>query len=280
MSYGTSIRLPYGSIYLNKMSIKGLYDLESEIDDASDSIQHVKEKLKMLASATPKDLYPNEEDVLFSLNRDFDDLWELLEEDFQKKHRLQLVLDEIDLWKGEHKDDLGEIVEESLDPDKSEDWAKITGERYNTLIMSSTCKAFSLDNLDSQIGNQITPYLFEKERLKGKYVLYYKDKLYHTINNLFLFSTEESALNHFFRGLDLNLSSLAERKYIVENRQFLSEELAKFLDDDEKRKEYEELLDEVSKQDEKNYATECQLYDYIKMAVDNYIKQFIRIIQL
>ena len=38
MSYGTSIRLPYGSIYLNKMRIKGLYDLESEIDDASDSI--------------------------------------------------------------------------------------------------------------------------------------------------------------------------------------------------------------------------------------------------
>lgn len=280
MSYGTSIRLPYGSVYLSKLNLKSKYDLESEINDASEEIQGAKEKLKVLVSATPRDLFPNEEDVLYSVNRDFDDLWELLEENFQQKDRLELVLNEIDLWKGEHKDEFGEVVEESLDPDNSQDWAKITGERYDSSFMDRTCKAISLQELDAQIDHRLSPFLFQEERFKGKYVLYYKDKLYHSIDSLYLFSSEESALKHFFRSLDLVFSALSEKKYVVENRPFLSEELSKFLDNDMVRKEYEALLDEVSKQDKKNYKTECQLYDYIYMAVQNYINQFISIIQL
>lgn len=62
MSYGTSIRLPYGSVYLNKLNLKSKYDLESEINDASEEIQGAKEKLKVLVSATPRDLFPNEEE--------------------------------------------------------------------------------------------------------------------------------------------------------------------------------------------------------------------------
>jgi len=122
MSFGTSIKLPYGTVYFNRVTLHLKYDLLSQQEEADKDIQRIKEELKMMAAGTPKDLFPDEEDVFFRVKQEFDGKWELLEDYFFDSIRARIVLNELDGWNWDHRDSMGEITEEKLDPDSPHDW--------------------------------------------------------------------------------------------------------------------------------------------------------------
>jgi hypothetical protein len=64
-------------------------DIEDAIERKTDNIQYYKEKFKMLAACTPKDMFP--EDTMFELNKEFDDIFECLVEEISERSRLYII---------------------------------------------------------------------------------------------------------------------------------------------------------------------------------------------
>lgn len=65
-------------------------DIEDAIERKTDDIQYYKEKLKMLAACTPKDMFCSE-DIMFELNKEFDDIFECLVEEISERSRLYII---------------------------------------------------------------------------------------------------------------------------------------------------------------------------------------------
>ncbi len=145
--------------------------------------------------------------------------------------------------------------------------------------------ATSLDAIDAEIDKIAEPFFYKQDKIRGKYVLYYKNRLFHTADNVYLFSTEESAIKHFFEGLDISVSKMTEKSYIEKNQDFLREELPKYLGQEKAQmEEYYLLLDAVLTSKEDNtmtyYEQQSKLGDYIKTVVQNYMKNFIEVVKL
>lgn len=284
MGYGTSVKLPEGSIYFNRVALHSMSDLLDIKEEASKGVQRAKEQLLMLASATPKDLFTGEDGVMFQLTREFEDTWESLQESFFDMNRAGIVIEELDGWSWSHKDEFGEDIEESLDPSKPEDWRRITSGDYVSEA-DTDINPTSLDALDAEIDKISKPFFYKQDKIRGKYVLYYKSRLFHTADNVYLFSTEESAIKHFFDSLDISVSKMTEKSYIEKNQDFLHKELAKYLGQEKKQvEEYNLLLDAVLTSKEENtmtyYEQVSKLGDYIKTAVQNHMKNFIEVVKL
>lgn len=284
MSFGTSVKLPYGSIYFNRVTLRSMSDLVDIKDEANKEILQAKEQLLMLASATPKDLFPGEDGVMFQLTREFNDTWESLQESFYNMNRADIVIDELDGWSWSRKDEFGEELEKPLDPSKPEDWRRIASGDY-MYETNKDIKATSLDTLDAEIDKIGESFFYKQEKIRGKYVLYYKNRLFHTSDNVYLFSSEESAYKHFFDSLDFSFSEMTKKSYIEKNYDFLRKELAKYLGQEMKQiDEYNSLLDEVLASNEKNtmeyYEQVSKLGDYVRTAVQNYVKSFVEVVKL
>ena len=69
---------------------KSTDDIEDSIERKTDNIQYYKEKLKMLAACTPKDMFDSE-DVMFELNKEFNDIFECLVEEISERSRLYII---------------------------------------------------------------------------------------------------------------------------------------------------------------------------------------------
>ncbi|MBO5003871.1 MAG: hypothetical protein J6D03_01135 [Clostridia bacterium] len=83
MSRCTLVKYAEDSEAVGGINVSSYYDLVDKIDDNEKWISKCKEKLKMLASCTPKDMFPENkigEDTMFQLNREFDETWECIEE--------------------------------------------------------------------------------------------------------------------------------------------------------------------------------------------------------
>ena len=65
-------------------------DIEDAIESKNDNIQYYKEKLKMLAACTPKDMF-NSEDIMFELNQEFNEIFECLVEEISERSRLYII---------------------------------------------------------------------------------------------------------------------------------------------------------------------------------------------
>ena len=282
MGYGTSVKLPYGTIYLNKVTLRSKYDLLSMRDEADRDIQRVKEELKMMAAGTPKDLFPDADDVFFRVNSAFNENWEALEEYFMDYWRANIVLDELDGWKWDHTDRYGELIEEKLDPDNQEDWRRIVSGDYEDCNLVRTFKPASIDELDSQIDKFMDRFLFKENRVGGKYVLYYKGKLFHDYNGLYLFSSEESAIDHFYDCMQRNFTDLLGKQNITKNKEFYTVELLNFVDPDESHSKegYLSLIEKTLASEENAFDSKWELQEYVHRAIRNYMRQFVKIVQL
>lgn len=65
-------------------------NIEDAIESKNDNIQYYKEKLKMLAACTPKDMFDSE-DIMFELNQEFNDIFECLVEEISERSRLYII---------------------------------------------------------------------------------------------------------------------------------------------------------------------------------------------
>ena len=82
MSRTLLIKYAYDNESICGVYINSYYELEEKIKDQEEWYNKCKEKLRQLASCTPKDMFPenNEGDTLTLLNREFDDTIESMEE--------------------------------------------------------------------------------------------------------------------------------------------------------------------------------------------------------
>lgn len=121
-------------------------------------------------------------------------------------------------------------------------------------------------------------------KIRGKYVLYYKGHLFHTEDNIYLFSTEDAAIKSFFESLELCFSNMTEKSYIAKNQDFLRKVLVKYLDKENVKEEYNSLIEAIlaPKEDKTMayYEQMSKLGDMIRDAVQNYMKQFLEIVKL
>lgn len=82
-------------------------NIEYAIEKRNDNIQYFKEKLKILASCTPKDMFP--ENTINELNQEFDDIFECLVDEISERARLYII----DLNKDDIVNQYEEISEEN-----------------------------------------------------------------------------------------------------------------------------------------------------------------------
>lgn len=131
MSSGVSVKPKYGTVYFKNIHVRTMGELDNKIEEAEESVAKCKEKLKMLAAATPKDIFPpsedNNGDCLFSVNREFDETWEWLEEEQFQLNRLYLMRDILTDWEFDLSEDNSE---QTLDLRKYEDFQKVCPDPY------------------------------------------------------------------------------------------------------------------------------------------------------
>jgi len=239
MGYGTYIKLPDGSIYFNRETLHSIDDLAEIKEDSEKDIQQIKERLKMLAASTPKDIFPKEDDVLIRVNSEFNDNWEFLEESFYKMVRSDIVLDELHGWTWESSGDYGDMVREKLNPSNQDDWAKISSGDY---LGKLKYESSSLAELDSVVEKIFQRFSFKNSSVKKRYALYYMGKLFRTNDNLFLFSSQEAALDRFLHCMgitdeyymEISLGSYVKKKYLEAHRDYLESVLARYIIEDDK----------------------------------------------
>ena len=87
-----------GEIWFRNFSLRSYAELMEEIEDSERLINSWKEELKMMAVARPTDMYPNEDDLIFKVNSEFDSKWECIEEEMRKLEKMRLIESLISNW--------------------------------------------------------------------------------------------------------------------------------------------------------------------------------------
>lgn len=132
MSCGTTVKVKGNTVHFNGISIASMSDLDRQIEVCNEHINICKTKLKMLAIATPKDIFPPKPDevpdVMFYVNSEFDDVWEWLDEEMTTLVRLYEIKSMIEDWTYSYEG------EETLNPNKADDFERIVPDPYKNLI--------------------------------------------------------------------------------------------------------------------------------------------------
>lgn len=99
MGWGTTFT---ADIYLSRESIHSKYDLDSQLDEVRDDIQHIREKILMFCAAGPNalpktDCEGNElDEYITSLHHEMKELFKWYEESVEKQYALGLLADDWD----------------------------------------------------------------------------------------------------------------------------------------------------------------------------------------
>ena len=87
-----------GEIWFRNFAFRSYGELMEEIEDTERLINRWKEELKMMAVARPTDMYPQEDDLIFKINSEFESKWECIEEDMRKLEKMKLIVSMVDDW--------------------------------------------------------------------------------------------------------------------------------------------------------------------------------------
>lgn len=87
-----------GEIWFRDFYFKTYSDLMEEIEDSESLINSWREELKMMAMARPTDMYPQEEDLIFKVNSEFESKWDVIEEEMRKLEKMRLIESIIEEW--------------------------------------------------------------------------------------------------------------------------------------------------------------------------------------
>ena len=92
-----------GEIWFRNFAFRSYTELLEEIEDTERLINIWREELKMMAVARPADMYPQEEDLIFKVNSEFDSKWECIEDEMRKLEKMRLIVSMIEDWAFEEK---------------------------------------------------------------------------------------------------------------------------------------------------------------------------------
>lgn len=87
-----------GEILFRNLAFRSYIELLEEIEDSERLINSWREELKMMAVARPTDMYPQEEDLIFKVNAEFESKWESIEDEMRKLEKMRLIESLIDDW--------------------------------------------------------------------------------------------------------------------------------------------------------------------------------------
>ena len=90
---------PHGrEIWFRNFAFRSYSELLEEIEDSEKLINSWKEELKMMAVARPTDMYPQEDDLIFKVNAEFESKWESIGDEMRKLEKMRLIESLIDDW--------------------------------------------------------------------------------------------------------------------------------------------------------------------------------------
>ena len=87
-----------GEIWFRNFNFSSYSDLIDEIEDSESLINSWREELKMMAITRPTDIFPQEEDLFFKINSEFNGKWECIEDEMRKLEKMRLIVSMIDDW--------------------------------------------------------------------------------------------------------------------------------------------------------------------------------------
>jgi hypothetical protein len=122
MGYGILLKNLKGMTYVNRAECSSYYDLQDKMSECLKNIDKFREKLKTLAMATPKDVFPATEEngsTFFQMGREVDDIFELLEDEYNELIKYKIIDNVIDDYM--YVPDSSE----KIDPKTPEGWKKI-----------------------------------------------------------------------------------------------------------------------------------------------------------
>ena len=281
-----------GHLYFDEVNADNMYQLNSLIEDTEKDKQYVKEKLKMLVAATPKDIFSKEDDedsndILFKLNREFDELWEMLESSSYDNAKLSIISELIDEYK--YMSD-----ENKLDPEKQSDFDRITLKESNkpNIVFNGfsqyECKDNSLADIENRADENFDA-VSKHKYFEGKVIVYYKGKLFVDSDENFLFDNEKEAIKALKTALDIHACDFVEKAYIEKHKDLLND-LKKYVDYDnlyvnsyikkENKKATMQLFDEcveyvLNPNNKEMKEFYFYLLEMLENAIDNFFKEHI-----
>lgn len=123
MSVSTIARAYKGEVEISGVQINSYSELKDKLEDNSNSMSEVKNKIRQICACTPKDMFPEDSEgsTLWKLNNELDELFEYLSELEWDRARLMTLQTIVDDWQYTGK----------TDPYKK--WRKICPDMYEDL---------------------------------------------------------------------------------------------------------------------------------------------------
>lgn len=123
MSVSMIVKAYKGEVDIPGIQIDSYSELKSKLEENSNDMNDVKNKIKQICAATPKDMFPSDSDgdTLWKMNRELDDLFEELSDLEWDRARLMIIQTIVDDWQYSGK----------TDPEKK--WRKICPDMYEDL---------------------------------------------------------------------------------------------------------------------------------------------------
>ena len=217
-------------LYVDK-DIPSKYYLESEQQEFVEDISQAKEKLKMLAAASPSEIVSKDEDPLYSLSSTVDYLVETICESQKEFTKYQNMINILEQWEYASKPHvLG------LDIHNKEDMGKILKSDYAhikaTMDEKNPFRTKSYANIQDYISDlekNLQARTIQTKR--DLFIAYYKDELVIDEEMNILYNNEEEVYEAIYKMMECSATALLHDKYLQQNSQ-LYDYFLSVLDDD------------------------------------------------
>jgi hypothetical protein len=214
--------------------IPSKYYLESEQQEFVEDISQAKEKLKMLAAASPSEIVSKDEDPLYrlySLSSTVDYLVETICESQKEFTKYQNMINILEQWEYASKPHV--LV---LDIHNKEDMGKILKSDYvhtkATMDEKNPFRTKSYANIQDYISDlekNLQARTIQTKR--DLFIAYYKDELVIDEEMNILYNSEEEAYEAIYKMMEYSAGTLFFDKYLQQNSQLYDYFLSVLTDD-------------------------------------------------
>ena len=241
-----------------EQNFKSLGEIENEIEAYKETLNDFKTKLQMFASANPKDITPKEyeDDPLFYIKRETDDLLDAIEEYAGKIEELETAKYLLEQWEYDAEDGIPALkLKDKFDlsvvmPDLRET-------RSAQFNKEHPFEPKPYKSVDEYITDVVTDIKSEGGFVFGKYYAVFKDdgRILTRDTGEFLFPSEDAIAEYLVHSV--SPMQFITHKFFEDNPEFFKD-IRKDAKDVET---FDKILDEISKG---NFGKWTPVYDELK----------------
>lgn len=279
----SKILLPDGYIYTDQ-DIKSLGHLASLSSQAYKEIDRCKDKLRMMAIATPSTIVPKGCNAIEYITEQVDDIVDNILEQAEVVDNTDMYTDCIEMWR--HRN-IGEQDEKNVDIDTVEGFNRVVINEDD--IRSKNYKEKYPNYIDLKSLSSVMDYAKlcvdtrdDSREADDMWVVYIQGKLFIRFDGKYVFPTKEAAHEAIREYLGIHDGhNIFSKKWLSENESFVNDFLAHFMD--ERKERYRKYIDNILNCSNYNMKELQELWDaldkliWIELENNGYTIRFVNI---